>query len=319
MDDLRGKRILVSGAAGFIGANLVREFLRRGADVHAIVRPSTRLWRVAEILSNLTLHRVDLTSRQELVKTVNESQPEMIFHLAAPGVRKSQQDALEILRSNIIGTTNLLEATTSLKYERFVHIGSSTEYGKKNAPMNESDLLEPVTFHSATKAATTLLCQQFAKANRRPLVILRPFSVYGPWEDPAHLIPTAIMAAFRNQEIPLTVAGYKHDLVFVEDVVEACLLALEANEIDGEIINIGSGQQWANEEVVNTVQELSGRKIKIRVGAYPARPIDTNYWVADIRKAKALLGWEPRHNLRQGLDKMISWFHLHEDIYSVMT
>jgi len=173
-----------------------------------------------------------------------------------------------------------------------------------------------MAFYGATKAAATLLCLQFARADRRPIVVLRPFSVYGYWELPTRLIPTAIMAALLNQEIALTAAGYRRDWVFIEDLVEACLLTLRAKKVTGEIINVGSGQQWSNDDVVEMVQGLSGRKVSLRVGEYPARPWDTTNWVADNRKAKRLLGWEPRHTLRSGLEKTIAWFQLHKEAYA---
>lgn len=318
MDDLRGKCVLVTGAAGFVGANLTIELVRQGAEVHALVRPSTRLWRIAEIIPRLTLHLVDLTNGQELQKIINQVRPVFIFHLAAHGGHPlSTQDREETLRTNILGTANLLEAITPMDFQRFVHIGSFLEYGAKNKPLQESDRLEPSTFRGVAKAAATLLCQQIVQANRRrPIVVLRPFSVYGYWEAPTRLVPTAIRAALYKQEIALTAPGYRHDWIFVEDMVEACLLSLQSEEVAGEIINVGSGHQWSNEEVVDTVQALSGQRVRIRVGAYPARPWDTTYWVADIRKAKRLLGWEPRHMLRSGLEKTLSWFRLNQGVYA---
>ncbi len=315
LGDLRGRRVLVTGAGGFVGANLTRELLQRGADVHALVRPSTRLWRVAEIIPRLTLHLVDLSHREEIEKTVIAARPKVIFHLARDRGDRSKQDRFETLGLNILGTANLLEATASLDYERFVYTGSLLEYGVRKEPLKESDLLEPLTVYGVTKAAETLLCQQFARAHRRPVVVLRPVTVYGPWEAPTRLVPTAIRAALCNQEITLTVPGYRRDWLFVGDLVEACLLTLQAKNVAGEIINIGSGQQWANEEVVQMVETVSGERVKVRVGEYPPRPFDTSHWVADIRKAKSLLGWEPQHSLRSGLEKTIAWFRLHQDAY----
>lgn len=316
MDVLQGRSVLVTGAAGFIGANLIRGLLRGGAQVHALTRPSTRLWRIAEIIPQLTLHLVDLTDYEGLQRMVNRVRPDVIFHLAAPGGHPWQrQDREEVLRVSVLGTANLLEATASLDYYRFVHFGSSLEYGPKDKPLKESDRLEPLTFRGAAKAAATLLCQQWARASRRPIVVLRPFSVYGYWEGAARLIPTAIRAVLSTQELALTAPGYRRDLIFVEDVVEACLLTLQAENVAGQIINVGSGQQWSNEEVIEMVQAVSGQRIPVRVGSYPARPSDTTHWVADIKKAKRLLGWEPQHTLRRGLEKTLAWFRLHSDAY----
>jgi nucleoside-diphosphate-sugar epimerase len=316
MDDfLRNKRVLITGAAGFVGANLTRELVKRGAEVHAIVRPGGDLWRISEMIPTINIHTVDLTHAKELRRIIVESRPEIIFNLAVRRAGRTSRDRRRTLQTNVLGTANLLEAATPLDYERFIQVGGSLEYGVKERPIRESDLPEPVIFYGATKAAATLLCQQLARADDRPVTVLRLFSVYGYWEPSGRLVPTAIMAALRGQEIPLTAPGYRRDLVFVKDVVEACLLSLRAEGVTGEIINVGSGQQWSNEEVVEMVQVASGREVRVRAGEYPPRPSDTTNWVADNRKAKQLLGWEPRHSLRAGLEQTVAWLERHQELY----
>lgn len=315
MYDLKNRVVIVTGAAGFLGANLVEELIRLGASVHAFVRPGSDLWRIKKLLPDLYLHNVDLCDFDGVEKSVQQIRPEIIYHLAAKGVSPLNQNRREILMANVFGTFNLLEATAPLDYRLFVHLGGSSEYGAKSGPMKESDCLEPVTFYGAAKAASTLLCQQFARLNRRPVVILRAFSIYGYWESPARLIPTSIKSALHGRDLSLTAPGYRRDFIFVEDLVEACLMALKSEKAAGEIINIGTGHQWSNEEVVDLVQSLTGRRIKIQVGAFPARPSDKAHWVADIVKARELLGWKPRHQIHEGLKKTVSWFLQHMDDY----
>ncbi len=316
MTNLEGRRVLVTGAAGFIGANLTRALIRRGARIQAVVRATTELWRIKEILASITLHTLDLTDARSVDEVIEETRPEVVYHLAATGGHPTTRaDREELLHTVVLGTANLLEATGSLTYKRFVHVGSSLEYGHRAEPLAETDALRPTTFRGAAKAAAALLCLRAARGDGQPIVVLRPFSVYGYWEQRGRLVPTAILSALRREPMALTAPGFCRDLVFVEDVVEACLSVVDQDSAVGEIVNIGSGQQWSNEEVVDTVQALCGTRVPVRVGAYPASPSDTNRWIADISKATDLLAWEPRHGLRQGLEKTIGWFRLNAELY----
>jgi nucleoside-diphosphate-sugar epimerase len=304
----RGARVLVSGATGFIGANLTRRLVAEGAQVHALARAGAESPRLHQLIPAVTVHAVDLTDRTGLTRVARTAAPQFIFHLGALGASQHNLDRAQLFLTNVIGTINMVEATEGLPYARFVHIGSSTEYGPKPEMMRESDCLAPVTAFGASKAAATLACQQFARARQRPLVILRPFSVYGPWEAPTRLIPTAIRAALDGEAMDLTAPGYRRDLIFVDDVVDACLLAATADLPHGEIVNVGTGRQWSNEDVVRTIESVCGRPIRVRVGQYPARLSDTDHWVADITRADALLGWKPAWTLTAGLERTVSWW-----------
>ncbi len=308
MSILSGKRALVTGAAGFIGANLVRELATRGSEVHGIVRPTTDRWRLRELPSSVALHMADLRHESRLERLISHVGPDLIFHLASgdrlPG---SATERLQAIRDTVLATAILLEASASLGYERMVCLGSSLEYGSRNGPLEESQALDPLTSGGVTKAAATILCRQMAVSQSLPLVILRPFHVYGPWESPRKLVPTTITCILDRRPLMLTAPGYRHDFVFVEDVVEACLLCVSSDTSTGDIINIGSGRQVSNEEVVTEIQELMRCQIEVHPGRFPPRPFDRINWTADITKARRLLGWEPRHNLRAGLQKTIDW------------
>jgi nucleoside-diphosphate-sugar epimerase len=219
------------------------------------------------------------------------------------------------LNSNVVGLLNLLEATDPIDYQHFVCGGSSLEYGAQAQALKETDLPNPLSFFGATKAAATILCRQYARANQRPISILRFFSVYGPWEPAKRLIPTAIAAAFFDREVPLTEPGYRRDFIYVEDVVHACLLASQSQLPSGEILNIGSGVQTSNEEVVTLIGQLCGQEIRVRIGAYAPHETGTAHWVADNQKAKSLLGWTPQSTLEDGLKKTIAWMQQHRSGY----
>lgn len=314
---LRGKVVLVTGAGGFLATNLIRRLIAEGARVHGLLRPGSVCWRAKS--AELVVHDVDLRDAMALRRVISGLRPTHIFHLAAHGVLHDRNGGgrREVVETNVVGTWNLLEAAAELDNVQVVQTGGSSEYGHNTEPLREQTSLEPVTLYGATKAAATLLSRQIARERGLPLVILRPFSIYGPWESPERLIPTLILAALRGSAVSLTPPGLRHDYIFVDDVVDACLAASQVHLPAGEIINIGSAQQWTNEAVVELVQQLTGSELNVEYGTFPARQADTAHWVADIRKASQLLSWSPVRDLPSGLKSTLDWFHQNHSVYPV--
>ena len=306
--DWAGRPVLVTGAGGFIGSNLVRCLLEEGARVHAVARPGGDLDRLRPLLPRLHLHRVDVRDAGGLHDAAQAARPDVCFHLAAAGVLRRNARPDELAEVNAGGTSALLAALAPLRWSRFVHVGGSSEYGPHDRPLCESDEPTPATPYGASKAAATRVARRFAREHARPVVVLRPFSVYGPGEAASRLVPRAIAAAFDRTELPLTAPGYRRDLVHVDDVVEACLLAATRPIAPGDVINLGTGAQWTNEETVAAVAHACGRPIATRPGAYPAHASDTACWVADTAKAERLLGWRARLPLLEGLRRTVAWW-----------
>ncbi len=320
MDVIQNKKVLLTGASGFIGASLSRELVRRDALVHALVRPSSNLWRLVDLQSQIIFHNADVNDDRELSQIVRTVEPQIVIHLAFPsGHPEDRAGRQAMIKTGLWGTANLLEALVETGVERVLSLGSSMVYDAQEAPLSELAPLRPSSFRGAVKAAGTLLCQQYTRQLGQLIIVLRPFAVYGPWETPPRFIPTAILAALRGQTIQLTPPGFRHDFLFIEDLIEACMLSCLV-ELEGfEIINIGTSQEWTNEEVVDILETVSGRKLDRRVGAYPPRPWDTAHWVADITKAKRLLGWQPKHNLQHGMEKTFAWFRQNMHLYDAHT
>lgn len=309
--------ILVTGAAGFIGANLVRSLIEKNAQIHIIQKPSSDFWRLEDCKSKLIFHQEQLSDRKKLAKLLQKIHPEVIYHLAAHGSYPGQTDVDKMVASNILGTLNLLFALKDVNYRCLVNTGSSSEYGIKSKPMQEKDVCQPLTFYGATKLSTTVLCQVFAKIFHKPIVTFRPFSVYGPYEKESRFIPTIIRSLIKKKPIRLTSGTIRRDFIYVEDVVNAYLKAPDRiDKLKGNICNIGTGKEHTNDEVVKILFQITKREVPVKKGAFPPRMWDTTHWRADILRTRKLLGWQPRFSLKKGLNKMFKWFLINQSLYA---
>lgn len=308
--------VLVTGAAGFVGANLVRRLLEQGAQVHLFLRPETSTWRLDEVLSALSVHPVDLTNAAAVSDAVAAIRPRTIYHLAAYGGYSVQQELGRILAVNLEGTIRLIEACAREGFDAFVQAGSSSEYGAKPQPMREEDRLDPNSPYAIAKAAATHYGRHVAVTRSLPIVTLRLFSVYGPWEDPSRFIPTLITHLLEGTLPPLVSPTTARDFVYVDDVVEAFLRAAGRTDCSGEVFNVGTGAQRTIREVVETACALHPVPATPQWGTMPPRRWDTSTWVADPSKAERRLHWTPAYDLRAGLARTLAWFQQHRAFYA---
>lgn len=306
---LEKKRCLVTGASGFIGAHLVRNLIHAGAEVTALVRENTDLWRLKMVQSVCSIIKANLVEPVELDALFAAVKPAIVFNSAFPAGYPADLPGQQLmLEFAVKATGNLLHAATRHPVERFIHLGSSTEYGHGEQAHKESDTLAPDTIRGVAKAASTLLCQLYSREHALHTAILRIFSVYGPMEKPGRLIPAVCKSLVEDQPVRLTSPGFMHDWVYVEDVARACLLAASSESIMGEIINIGSGTQTSNEEIVETLFKITGKNVPVEQGAYPSGSHDATHWLADISKARVLLGWQPETSLEKGLSSTYTYW-----------
>ncbi len=305
---LGGRRVLVTGAGGFLGANLCRALLGAGAVVQAAARPGSDLSRLYDVRDELELHLFDLRDAEAVRREVAAVRGEVVIHAAAHTTVHYSATVAGAADDTIIGTAHLLDALAAVGCERLVQVGSSLEYGPAARPHREEDALRPDTLRGATKAAAALLVLQQASRGAVAAVVVRPFSIYGPWEGEHRLVPRAIQAAFSGETLPLTGPGLRRDLVYVEDVCDACLRAAIADAVVGEAINVGTGRQTSNEELVAAVERVTGRPVRVAVGTFPARSSDRGFWAAETGKAERLLGWTARYPLTAGLERTVRWF-----------
>lgn len=266
------REILVTGTGGFIG----REFTRRLSD-----------W------------QIERGDREGHVK----GHPEIIVDFASYGNYHNQKDIREIYQANVTRLLELLHNTNPLEYKAFIVTGSSSEYGKSSIPMHELLRPQPDTFYASAKVAATALASVWAKEFNKPIVAVRPFSVTGPGEQERHLIPTLIDHAFSGEEMPF-VPEPVHDFIDIRDFIEGIWhIIRRADRLKGEVLNLGSGKQYSNEQVKQLVERITGKKIKVKLSEQ-ARSYDKSLWVADITRMKQL-GWLPVYDLEESITDMV--------------
>ena len=297
----------MTGASGFIGCCAVRRLLADGADVHLFVRPDADTWRLTDILDDVCVHRVDLADAGTVEAAVRKSAPGAVVHLATYGAYEWQADNRRILETNVLGSLNLLQASLGAGVRVFVNAGSSSEYGYKKEAMRETDRLEPNSVYAVAKAAQTHLASLMGGRGEMSTTTFRLFSVYGPWEEPNRLMPTVIRRAQAGLPLEMAAPDTARDFVYVDDVLDAMLGFDRLRATNAQVFNLGSGVQSTLRDVVDAVVAVAGSRSEVRWGAMAARRWDTNRWQADTSKARTVLGWTPRHALRDGIARMAQW------------
>jgi nucleoside-diphosphate-sugar epimerase len=306
-------RALVTGAAGFVGANLVRRLLADGHEVHVLVRPTSDRWRLAGIAADVEVEAADLRDADAVAAAFARARPEAVFHLGTRGAYSWQADAAEILETNVLGTANVLAACAGREIAALVNTGSSSEYGFKDHAAVESERLEPTSVYGVAKAAATLLCTAVARERALPVTTLRLYSVYGPWEEPGRFVPALAEAALRGTLPTLASPSVARDFVWVGDVVDAYLLAASAPGA-GEIYNVGSGRQTTLAEAVDAARRVLGVTGEPTWGSMADRSWDTDVWLADVSKIERWLGWRAAVGFDDGLARTAAWLQHDPDV-----
>ena len=305
------KRCLITGASGFVGANLARRLLQDGHELDVFLRPEHQNWRLEEIAPHLHTHRVDVINREEVRRAVSLIRPDWVFHLAAHGAYSTQTGLARMVDVNLMGCVSLLDACVETRPEAFVYTGSSSEYGYKDHPPREDEILEPNSHYAITKAAATHYCQFVARNTGVNAVTVRLYSIYGPYEDPRRLIPTLIVHGLRGTLPPLVSPTTARDFVYVDDAVDALVLLAQKSPRPGAIYNLCTGTQTALASVIETARKL------LRVAAEPvwssmeSRSWDTDVWVGSPDAMEKEIGWRPKTDFATGLQKTIDWFRNH--------
>jgi nucleoside-diphosphate-sugar epimerase len=302
-------RALVTGAEGFLGANLVRHLTSAGHEVVALSRPGGTAWRLDELKTEMQTLELDLRDTGAIERVIATIRPQWIFHLAAHGAYSWQTDVQTMIDVNVSATAALLAAARVTDVQTFVNVGSSSEYGlKAHAPL-EDEWLEPNSYYAVTKAAGSHLTA-LAAANGLAAVTLRLYSIYGPWEDPGRLMPALVREATRGRLPSLVDPETARDFVYVEDCCDALLRAAECGASaggPGAALNIGSGRQTRLRELVAIARAALGVTALPEWSTMEQRGWDTSVWVSDPHAAFERLGWKALTAPGEGLERMAAW------------
>jgi UDP-N-acetylglucosamine/UDP-N-acetyl-alpha-D-glucosaminouronate 4-epimerase len=303
---------LITGGAGFIGSNLVHALVARGQRVRVLDNLSTgRLDNLEPVRGAIEFVHGDIRSLETCLKAMQDVR--FVLHQAAiPSVPRSFEDPISSSAVNIHGTLNLLIAARDHRIERFVYASSCSVYGDTpTLPKAEEMPTDPRSPYAVTKLTGEQFCWVFAHAYGLRTVCLRYFNVYGPRQDPAStyaaVIPRFIMHCLQRTEATIFGDGTQsRDFTFVEDCVAANLMACEAQISGPEVCNIGSGSRSSIAELYAMIRRItrSGTSPQFE----PPRQGDVKHSLADITRAKTLLGYTPRHDLESGLARTVEWF-----------
>jgi UDP-glucose 4-epimerase len=302
------KRVLITGGTGFVGANLARRLVHDGHDVHLLIRGASDAWRIEPMRAEISLHAADLEDAAAVLQAVGRIRPDWVFHLAAHGAYSWQTELCRIVSTNVVGTANLVDACLRVGCEAFVNTGSSSEYGLKDHPAAEEEALEPNSYYAVAKASATFLCRFTARSRNVRMPTLRLYSVYGPYEEPNRLVPALIVHGLRAELPPLTDPDTARDFVYVDDVVDAYLLAATRPGDDpGAIYNVGTGTQTSLRAIVDLARRTLGIGVEPVWGSMPNRAWETSVWIADARKLRSELGWRPARPIEEGFRRTVEW------------
>ncbi len=318
-DELRAKignlqgPILVLGASGFIGANLLRMLLRARPDVFGTCsQPSG--WRL-EGLPASQIIAGDLLIEQNITKLLDSVRPRTVFNCVAYGAYSFETDVALIYRTNVDLTARLVDELGKRGIHRYVHAGSSSEYGDDASGPSEESALRPNSHYSVSKGAAAGLLHYAGRKLGFPGVNLRLYAVYGPYEDSSRLVPTAVLRGLAGEHTSYVDPDISRDFIYVDDACEAFIDAALNLPDDkfGDSYNIGSGQKTTIGDFAHLCKDVFALPSEPEF-TMPNRKWDVAGWFANPARARAELGWSAKTPLRQGLDDMAAWCRSLEDI-----
>ncbi len=310
------KKVLVTGAEGFIGSHLTERLVALGAEVKALVMyNSFNTWGWIDTFrpgekNKLHIICADIREADLLKSTLKDI--DIVFHLAALiAIPYSYVSPSSYIKTNIEGTLNLLQAARDHGVEKFLHTSTSEVYGTAQyVPIDEKHPLQGQSPYSASKIGADMIAESFYRSFDLPVTTVRPFNTYGPRQSMRAIIPTLIVEMLSNDKIQLGSLHPIRDFTYVSDTVEGFLKTAETDDINGEVINLGSAQGISIGKLAEKLMKMMNKKITIESEGKRVRPpqSEVNQLICNNNKAKKLIDWQPKMSLDEGLEETINWF-----------
>jgi len=320
------KKVLVTGAGGFIGSHLTEQLVRDGHSVRALVRYNGRDDRgnlddlPGDIQAAIEIERGDLKDPLAVRKAVDGR--EWVFHLGALiAIPYSYQNPYDVVQTNVLGTAHVLDACrANPALARLVLTSTSEVYGTARVvPIEEAHPLQGQSPYAATKIAADALGESYHRAFGLPVAILRPFNTFGPRQSARAIIPTIISQALSRPAVKLGRLDPRRDLTFVKDTVAGFIAIAGCDAALGRVVNIGRGSDVSIGELVEMIGRSLGRLITVETDHERYRPpaSEVERLLAGTKLAQHLWGWQPRYSLEAGLEETIAWVRDHLDRFRV--
>lgn len=303
---------MVTGGAGFIGSEFVRQAVKRGYTVSVIDALSYAgdRARLQKVEKKITFYKADIGNTDFLHHIFRAERPDAVVHWAAEShVDRSIQDATPFLETNIKGTRNLLEVSRFYDIERFINISTDEVYGEleEGGNFHETTPLSPNSPYSVTKASADMMGRAYFRTYGVPVITVRPSNNYGPWQYPEKLIPVVMLKALHNEPVPVYGKGENiREWLYVSDCAGAVFSVLEHGE-PGDIYNAGSGEEKRNIEVVRAILSLMGRPETL-IKFVKDRPGHDFRYSLDSSEIRKKLGWKGAVSFEKGIKATVQWY-----------